>query len=85
MITIDQQVIIVDRHTVLAPPKTSASLRDIPLRPARRNDSRRPSRPGRADVLCRTSKGTLLRRDYYNRHISGTWCRGQRTRPRRAG
>ena len=22
-----------------------------------------------ADVLCRTSKGTLLRRDYYNRHI----------------
>jgi len=29
MITIDQQVVIVDRRPVLAPPKTSASFRDI--------------------------------------------------------
>lgn len=31
MITIDQQVIIVDRRPVLAPPKTSSSLRDVPM------------------------------------------------------
>ena len=31
MITIDQQVVVVDRCPVLAPPKTSASLRDVPM------------------------------------------------------
>jgi hypothetical protein len=31
MITIDQQVVIVDRCPVLAPAKTSASLRDVPM------------------------------------------------------
>jgi integrase len=31
MITINQQVIIVDRRPVLPPPKTSASLRDVPM------------------------------------------------------
>jgi integrase len=72
MITVDQQVIIVERRPTLAPPKTSASLRDVPMpqfllgavvshaeQLALDND----------DVLCRTPKRTLLRRDYYNRHI----------------
>jgi integrase len=72
MITIDQQVIIVDRHPVLADPKTFSSLRDVPM----------PAFLLRAvighcgqfgltgnDVLCRTGRGTLLRRDYFNREI----------------
>jgi integrase len=72
MITIDQQVIIVDRHQVLATPKTSASLRDVPmprfLRAAVASHAARLSLGG-SDVLCRTPRGTLLRRDYYNREI----------------
>ena len=31
MITVDQQVVIIDRRSVLAPPKTSASLYDVPM------------------------------------------------------
>ncbi len=31
MMTVDQQVVVVDRRPVLAPPKTSASLRDVPM------------------------------------------------------
>jgi integrase len=31
MITVNQQVIVVDRRPVLAPPKTSASVRDVPM------------------------------------------------------
>ena len=72
MITIDQQVIIVDRHPVLATPKTSASLRDVPmprfLRAAVTDHAARLSLGG-SDVLCRTPRGALLRRDYYNREI----------------
>ena len=72
MITVDQQVIIVERHPVLAPPKTSASLRDVPM-PQFLVDAviihaERFTLAG-GDVLCRTPRGTLLRRDYYNRHI----------------
>jgi integrase len=72
MITVSQQVIIVDRHPVLAPPKTSSSVRDVPM-PVFLQDAitrhigelalREP------DVLCRTPRRTLLRRDYYNREI----------------
>jgi integrase len=72
MITVDQQVIIVDRHPVLAPPKTSASLRKVPMpRFVLRAVMAHADQFGLdgADVLCRTSKGTLLRRDYYNRNI----------------
>jgi integrase len=72
MITVDQQVIIVDRHPVLGPPKTSASLREVPMpRFVLRAVMAHADRLGLdgADVLCPTSKGTLLRRDYYNRHI----------------
>jgi hypothetical protein len=31
MLTVDQQVIVVNRRPVLAPPKTSASVRDVPM------------------------------------------------------
>ena len=72
MITVDQQVIIVNRHPILAQPKTSASLREVPMpRFVLRAVMAHADRLGLdgADVMCRTSKGTLLRRDYYNRHI----------------
>ena len=72
MITIDQQVIIVDRHPVLASPKTSASLRDVPMpRFVLRGVIAHADQLGldEGDILCRTPRGTLLRRDYYNRNI----------------
>jgi integrase len=66
MITIDQQVIIVDRHPVLADPKTSSSLRDVPmpafLLTAVTGHCGQFGLAGN-DVLCRTGRGTLLRRD----------------------
>lgn len=72
MITVNQQVVIVDRRPVLAPPKTSASLRDVPmsefLRDALLAHVEQLGLVG-ADVLCRTPRGTLFRRDYYNREI----------------
>ncbi len=72
MITVDQQVIIVERRPVLAPPKTSASFRDVPM-PRFVLDAvtahARQFALGKSDVLCRTPRGTLLRRDYYNREI----------------
>ncbi len=72
MITVDQQVIIVDRRPVLAPPKTSASLRDVPMPRFLLNvvaEHADRFALGRNEVLCRTPRGTLLRRDYYNREI----------------
>ena len=72
MMTVDQQVIIVDRHPVLAPPKTSASLRDVPMPRFVLDavtDHAQQLGLGDRDVLCRTPRGTLLRRDYYNREI----------------
>ena len=72
MITVSQQVIAVDRHPVLAPPKTSASMRDVPM-PLFLQDAITRHLAELAlsdgDVLCRTPKRTLLRRDYYNREI----------------
>ncbi len=72
MITIDQQVIVVDRHPVLAPPKTSASLRDVPMPrfvlDAATTHARQLGLDAHA-VLCCTPRGMLLRRDYYNRNI----------------
>jgi integrase len=72
MITVSQQVIVVDRHPVLAPPKTSASVRDVPM-PQFLQDAiaRHVSDLALTDggVLCLTPKQTLLRRDYYNREI----------------
>ena len=72
MITVDRQVIIVDRRPVLAPPKTSASLRDVPMpRFVRQAVTDLADRLGTGphDVLCCTPRGTLLRRDCYNREI----------------
>jgi hypothetical protein len=72
MIQIRQQVIVVDRHPVLAPPKTSASVRDLPVpKFLQEAIARHVSELSLADsdVLCRTPRRTLLRRDYYNREI----------------
>ena len=72
MITIDQQVIIVDRRPVLTPPKTSASFRDVPMPRFVLDaviDHAEQFGLSDDDVLCRTPRGTLLRRDYYNRQI----------------
>ena len=72
MITVDQQVIVVDRHPILAPPKTSASLREVPmpafLLAAITTHSERLHLTGN-EVLCLTQRGGLLRRDHYNRKI----------------
>ncbi len=72
MIRARQQVIVVDRHPVLGPPKTSASVRDVPV-PKFLQEAivEHVSALGLADrdVLCRTPRQTLLRRDYYNREI----------------
>ncbi len=72
MITVNQQVIVVDRRPVLAPPKTSASVRDVPmpsfLQAAISGHVADLALTGN-DVLCRTLRRTLLRRDYYNREI----------------
>jgi len=72
MITVDQQVVVVDRRPILATPKTAASLRDVPMpRFVMRAVSEHADQLGldQDDILCRTPRGTLLRRDYYNRHI----------------
>jgi integrase len=72
MITIDQQVVVVDRCPVLAPPKTSASLRDVPMPRFLLDgvtDHAAGLGLGKNAVLCRALRGTLLRRDYYNREI----------------
>jgi integrase len=72
MITVNQQVVIIERRPVLAPPKTSASVREVPmavvLREAILAHSGQLGLSG-DDVLCRTSRGTLFRRDYYNDNI----------------
>jgi integrase len=72
MISVSQQVIVVDRRPVLAPPKTSASVRDVPmplfLKDAADRHVDQLGLTGSA-VLCRTPRQTLLRRDYYNREI----------------
>jgi integrase len=72
VLTVNQQVIIADRHPVLAPPKTSSSVRDVPMpdfvREAVAEHVER-FRLEENDVLCRTARGTLFRRDYYNRYI----------------
>ncbi len=72
MVTVNQQVIIADRRPILATPKTSSSVRDVPMpdfvQEAIAEHARRLNLDEN-DVLCRTAKGTLFRRDYYNRYI----------------
>ncbi|TDD22084.1 site-specific integrase [Actinomadura sp. KC06] len=72
MVTVDQQVVVIDRKPVLASPKTPASLRDVPL-PAFVLDgiTRHVELLDLAPdaVLCRTPRGTLFRRDYFNKNI----------------
>jgi len=72
MIIIDRQVVVVDRCPVLAPPKTSASLRDVPMPRFLLDavtDHAARLKLDASGLLCRTPRGTLLRRDYYNREI----------------
>jgi integrase len=72
MITVNQQVVIVERHPVLDTPKTTSSVRDVPMPKFVADAIARHAetfRLGEADVLCRTPRRTLLRRDYYNRNI----------------
>ena len=81
MITIDQQVIIVDRRPVLADPKTFSSLRGVPmpafLLRAVTGHCGQFALTGN-DVLCRTGRGTLLRRD------TSTGRSGSQRSPRRS-
>lgn len=72
MITINQQVVIIDSRPVLADPKTTASVRDVPMPLFVQNAVKAHVDEfaiGDTDVLCRTSRGTLFRRDYFNRKI----------------
>ncbi len=67
MLTVDQQVVVIDRRPTLAPPKTRASVRDVPIPAvlaralAEFIDRHKPE-----DVLFRTTRGNLIRRDYFN-------------------
>lgn len=72
MITVNQQVVVIDRRPILAPPKTSASLRDVPMPDFLHNaidDHAERFALGPDAVLCRTGRGTLLRRDYFNSKV----------------
>ena len=72
MIAVDQQVVVIDSVPILAAPKTSASVRDVPM-PAFVLDAitDHVDRFGLSpdDVLCRTGRAGLLRRDYFNKKI----------------
>jgi integrase len=72
MLTVNQQVIVANRRPVLAPPKTSASVRDVPMADFMQEAIAEHIERfglGEHDVMCRTPRQTLLRRDYYNRQI----------------
>lgn len=72
MITVDQQVVVIKQRPVLGTPKTKASERDAPMPDFLRDAIKEHvSEFGfkAADLLCRTSRGTLFRRDYFNRYI----------------
>jgi integrase len=72
MITVNQQVIIVNRRPVLAPPKTTASIRDVPMaRFLKAAIVKLADELALADdaVLCTAPRGRLLRRDWFNRTI----------------
>jgi integrase len=72
MLTVNQQVIVVDRRPVLASPKTSAPVRDVPMPLFVQEaiaEHAEMFKPGEHDVMCRTPRKTLLRRDYCNREI----------------
>ncbi|WP_336213304.1 tyrosine-type recombinase/integrase, partial [Nonomuraea sp. LPB2021202275-12-8] len=70
MLVVDRQVVVVNRHPILAVPKSPASVREVPMPSFLRDalaehiDAERP-----VDVLCRTSRGNLIRRDYFNAAI----------------
>jgi integrase len=69
---VDQQVVVINRRPLLGPPKTSASLRDVPMPgfvATAINDQVTRFDLASDAVMCRTGRGTLLRRDHYNKKI----------------
>ncbi|WP_055481271.1 tyrosine-type recombinase/integrase [Sphaerimonospora mesophila] len=70
MITIDRQVVIVDRRPILATPKSPASVREVPM-PVFLGEAleKHIAEHAPADVLFRTARGNLMRRDYFNARI----------------
>ncbi|TKK85608.1 hypothetical protein FDA94_24760 [Herbidospora galbida] len=70
MLTVNQQVVIVDRRPTLAVPKTRASIRDVPL-PELLSDAlaRHIEKYAPEDVLFRTGQDNLIRRDYFNARV----------------
>jgi integrase len=72
MVRVDQQVVLISRRPVLAPPNTMASVRYVPL-PRFVADAIMQQVAAfdleLDEVLCRTPRGNLLRRDYYNAEI----------------
>lgn len=70
MITVDQQVVIVNRRPVLASPKSPASVREVPL-PRFLGEvlSRHVGERSGDDPLFATPRGNLIRRDYFNARV----------------
>lgn len=70
MLMVDQQVVIVDRRPTLAVPRTRASIRDVPL-PELLSDAlaRHIEKYAPEDVLFRTGRDNLIRRDYFNARV----------------
>ncbi len=70
MIVVRQRVVVINRRPVLATPKSPASVRDVPL-PVFLSEAleSRITERSPTDVLCRTSRGNPIRRDYFNTNI----------------
>lgn len=71
-ISVDRQVVVTDRKPVLAEPKTPASIRSVPLPRFVAAAIERHVHWFGAEgggVLCRTGRGALLRRDYFNARV----------------
>lgn len=70
LLALHQQVVVIDRCPTLAPPKTRASIRDVPIPTvladalAGHIDRHKPE-----GALFRTTRGNLIRRDYFNADI----------------
>lgn len=72
MLTVDQQVTLTDHHVQLATPKTPASIRDVPMPDFLRKaieEHAEEFKVASTDVLCRTSRGTLINRAHFNPKI----------------
>jgi len=70
MISVDRQVVIVDRRPTLATPKSPASVREVPM-PVFLAEAleKHMADHSPADLLFSTSRDNLMRRDYFNARI----------------